>query len=60
MPRGRRLSIQVPATSGYRPMETSGMAKRVVPVTMRWLAPSISPTPPPITIPLAQHSTGLG
>ncbi|CFO33056.1 Uncharacterised protein [Bordetella pertussis] len=57
---GMRLSSQLPPTSGNSPMVISGMAMRVVSLTTRWLAPIIRPTPPPMTMPWPQHSTGLG
>ena len=41
-------------------MDTSGIARREVSLTTRWLAPIIRPMPPPMTIPCPQHSTGFG
>ena len=48
---GMRFSSQLPPTSGNRPMLTSGMARREASLTTRWLAPIMSPMPPPMTMP---------
>ncbi|MNO07364.1 hypothetical protein D3C81_2295230 [compost metagenome] len=46
---GRRDRNQLAPTSGYRPMLISGMARRLLGVTIRMLAPCKSPMPPPST-----------
>ena len=60
LPNGKCCKNQVPPASGYRPMLISGMAMTVVSVTMVWLAALAKPMPPPITMPVAQQTTGLG
>ena len=57
---GMRGRNQLPPTSGNRPMPISGIARRVASVTTRCDAPTIRPTPPPITMPWPHTRNGFG
>ncbi len=57
---GARDRMNVPPTSGMKPIPTSGMAILVVSVTTRTLPWALMPTPPPIVMPFITATYGLG